>query len=169
MLSARHRFALGALTIAAAVTIAGCGRKVTETDVITDWAQPSTSVEVHETGGIGGFVTDYAVRKETGAFFFTRRHACTTATCPPALDSARGTLSASATAALFATVVADSAGLSAADFGSTHSAADMIDYVVRVRSFGELVIDARGDDGTMPPPMRRIVQAVHAAISDARK
>jgi hypothetical protein len=154
------------------LTAAACGRKTTESLGAVDPGfdvQPSTSVEVYETGGIAGFVSDWLVRKESGAFLYTRRRACTSATCPPALDSAQGVLDRAAADALFEAIARDTAGLHAADFGSSKSAADMIEYVVRVRTSSDVVTDARGDDGTMPPQMHRIVQAVHAAISDARK
>ena len=167
---ARHRHVLGfALALVAS---AACGRKTTESLGTVDPGfdlQPSTRVEVYETGGIAGFVSDWLVRKESGAFLFTRRRACTSATCPPALDSARGVLDRAAADALFEAIARDTAGLHAADFGSSKSAADMIDYVVRLRTNSDVVTDARGDDGTMPPQMHRIVEAVHAAISAARK
>ena len=171
MPSVKHRVAPGA-GVAAMVALvsaaAACGRQTTETGVIIDWAQPTTEVEVYETGGIAGFVSDYLVRKESGTFVYSRRRPCTTAPCPPAIDSAMGVLSRAAADSLFAAVTRDTLGLHAADFGTTRSAADMIAYVVRLRSSGEVRTDARADDGTMPPPMRRIVEAVHAAISAAR-
>ena len=179
MPSRRHRVtaravSLGAATLVAALGALACGRQTNEALFSTDppmFGEPVTTVEVYETGGIAGFVSDWVVRKEGGGFFYTRRRACTqsSASCPPALDSAQGVLDQATADSLFAAIARDTTGLHAADFGSSKSAADMINYVVRLRSYADVVTDARGDDGTMPPPMHRIVQAVHAAISDARK
>jgi hypothetical protein len=167
---AKHRAVLGFALVL--VSSAACGRKTTESLGTTDPGfdlQPSTSVEVYETGGLLGAISDWVVQKETGAFTYSFRHACTSAACPPALDSAKGVLSRAAADALFEAIARDTAGLHTADFGSSKSAADMINYVVRVRTNSDVVTDARGDDGTMPPQMHRIVEAVHAAISAARK
>ncbi len=59
--------------------------------------------------------------------------------------------------------------LSAVDLGATKNAADMITYVLRVGVNGDARVDVRADDGTMPPAMYRIIQAIHATVAAARK
>jgi hypothetical protein len=151
--------------------MSACGGSARPT-VITDSGfdvHPETKIEVYETGGFAGVVSDWVIVKETGAFAFSRRRSCGDTGCPAPSDSARGTLSHATADSLFAEVERDTLGLGAADFGSTKGGADMISYVLRLGVNGDVRADARADDGTMPPAMRRIVSAVHDAISAARK
>jgi hypothetical protein len=50
----------------------------------------------------------------------------------------------------------------------TVGGADMVTYTVRM-TFDGTTKTVRADDGTMPPPMRQIVDVIHATISAARK
>jgi hypothetical protein len=160
----RLTFALGAVGAAA------CSQAAPSA-IVDDRAlfRTSTRVEVQESGGFAALETDWVVDQESGRYLMTRRRICQGATCPPAMDSTSGTLDRAAADSLFAAIARDTTGLSAADFGTTRNGADMISYVLRVGVNGDTRIDARADDGTMPPPMYRIIQAVRATVTAARK
>lgn len=84
------------------------------------------------------------------------------------MDSASGQLSPSAADSLFTIIVAASPFSLSGDYGHTANSADMVTYTLTVTlPSGTKTI--RADDGTMPPPMRRIVEGVHGVISAARQ
>jgi hypothetical protein len=124
-------------------------------------------IELVEEGGIAGLQSDRIVRHDDRFFLYTQRHACGQ-TCPAPLDSVTGTLSASAADSLFSVVWAQSPFNLKDDYGNTASAADMFIYTLRM-TFDGTTKTVRGDDGTMPPQMRQIVDAVRGTISAARK
>jgi hypothetical protein len=124
-------------------------------------------IELVEEGGIAGLVTDRIVRHDDRFFLYTQRHACGQ-TCGAPLDSATGTLSASAADSLFSVVWAQSPFNLKDDYGNTASAADMFIYTLRM-TFDGTTKTIRADDGTMPPQMRQIVDVLRGTISAARK
>lgn len=125
------------------------------------------TVEVSAIGGIGALSTSAVVRHDDRAFIYSQRQLCA-ATCPAPLDSASGTLSAAATDSLFNIVLEQLRSSLKDDYGSTPNSADMVTYTVRVTAPGG-VRSIRADDGTMPAPMRQIVQAVRGIIFAARR
>jgi|SRR5215208_1669674 len=125
----------------------------------------AAKIELLEEGGIAAFLTNHVVRHDDRAFVFTRRQFCTS--CAP-IDSASGTLTASASDSLFTLTWGQSPFALKDDYGTTGMAADMIVYTLRM-TFDGTTKTVRADDGTMPPQMRKIVDAVHGIISAARK
>jgi hypothetical protein len=53
------------------------------------------------------------------------------------------------------------------DYGTTHNAADMFQYTLRI-TFDGATKTVRADDGTMPDAMRQIVVILGATIDSAR-
>jgi len=127
----------------------------------------AAKIELTEEGGIAALATDQIVRHDDRFFLYTRRHICSQS-CGAPLDSLTGTLSPSATDSLFSVVWAQSPFALKDDYGATAGGADMITYTVRM-TFDGTTKTVRADDGTMPPPMRQIVDVIHATISAARK
>jgi hypothetical protein len=84
------------------------------------------------------------------------------------LDSASGALSVDSAQALFAKVAAESPFALADDYGVTTNGADMKSYVLTITLEGRTKT-VRADDGTMPSPMRRITDALRAAIAAGRQ
>ena len=124
-------------------------------------------VELVEEGGIAAFSTTYTVRHDDRAFAFSRRHICS-ANCPAPLDSASGSLSVVASDSLFNVVVSAQPGTLKDDYGVTANSADMVTYTLRV-VLDNATKTVRADDGTMPSPMRKIVDAIHGIVAAARK
>lgn len=127
-----------------------------------------TKVEVTAEGGIAALSTHQVVRHDDRAFVHAMRRICAQ-NCGAPLDSASGMLSASAIDSLFHTIFVDQSAASLKDdYGTTLNAADMMTYTLTVTA-GIIVKTVRADDGTMPPQMRQILQAVQSTISAARK
>lgn len=124
-------------------------------------------VELVEEGGIAAFSTTYTVRHDDRAFAFSRRHICS-ANCPAPLDSASGSLSVVASDSLFNVVVSAQPGTLKDDYGVTPNSADMVTYTLRV-VLDNATKTVRADDGTMPSPMRKIVDAIHGIVAATRK
>ena len=124
-------------------------------------------LELVEEGGIAALSTTQTIRHDDRAFTFVRRHICA-ANCGAPMDSASSTLSVAAADSLLNIVSkAEPANLKD-DYGMTVGGADMVTYTLRV------VLDngtktIRADDGTMPPAMRLIVEAIHGIVAAARK
>ena len=124
-------------------------------------------LEIVAEGGIAALAITHRVSHDDRAYLYTLRHLCQQ-NCPAALDSASGTLSAAAADSLFNIVLAQSPFSLQDDYGTTKNAADMMTYTLTVTTAGG-VKTIRADDGTMPQPMRRIVESTRDAISAARR
>lgn len=124
-------------------------------------------LELVEEGGIAALATTYSVHHDDRAFTFVRRHICST-NCPAPLDSASGTLSVTASDSLFTIVSNAQPGTLKDDYGPTPNGADMVTYTLRVVLGGETK-NVRADDGTMPAPMRTMVDAIHGIVAAGRK
>ena len=124
-------------------------------------------IELVAEGGIAALLITDAVRHDDRFYLHTMRHLCTQ-TCAAPLDSATGTLSASAADSLFNLVWAQSPFSLKDDYGTMNGAADMMTYRLRM-TFDGTTKTVRADDGTMPPQMRQIVDALRGTISAARK
>ena len=126
----------------------------------------SRHVEIHGQSFFAAILTDRVVRHDDRFFLYTRRQLCGQ-TCGAPMDSVTGTLSPAATDSLFNVVWAQSPFTLRDDYGTTNGAADMISYTLRM-TFDGTTKTIRADDGTMPPPMRQIVDAIRGTISAAR-
>jgi hypothetical protein len=126
----------------------------------------AATVEITAEGGFAALSTDHLVRHDDRHFLYRLGHICSRE-CPAALDSASGTLAPAATDSLFTTILAQSPFSLNDDYGTTTGGADMMSYTMRITAGGSTKT-IRADDGTMPPQMRRIVDAVHQTISKAK-
>jgi hypothetical protein len=124
-------------------------------------------VEVTREGGIAALAINHVVKHDDRGFVYTMRHLCGT-NCPAPLDSASGTLPAAATDSLFNIVLAQDPFSLKDDYGSQRGAADMMEITVRITSGGN-VKTIRGDEGTIPQPLRRIVQSVFEIVDAGRR
>jgi len=124
-------------------------------------------IEIVAEGGIAALAITHSVSHDDRAYSYTLRHLCQQ-NCPAALDSASGTLSAAAADSLFNIVLAQSPFTLKDDYGATKGAADMMTYTVMVTTAAGVKI-IRADDGTMPQPMRRIVESTRDVIAAARQ
>ncbi len=127
----------------------------------------AAKIELVAEGGIAALQINHLVRHDDRFFLYTNRHLCSQ-TCPAPLDSATGTLSASAADSLFGLVWAQSPFNLKDDYGNSAGAADEMLYTLRM-TFDGTTKTIRADDGTMPPQMRQIVDALRGTISAARK
>jgi hypothetical protein len=125
------------------------------------------TVELTAEGGIAAFSVHHLVRHDDRAYVYSQRMICGQS-CGAPLDSASGTLAAATTDSLFNVVLAQSPFSLADDYGITQGGADMMTYVLKVVAGGN-VKTIRADDGTMPDPMRKIVQTLRETIAAARK
>ena len=123
-------------------------------------------VEIVAEGGIAALSMNHVVRHDDRFFLATTRRICP-GSCA-ALDSTSGSLSPAATDSLFNIVLAQSPFALKDNYGITRTGADMMAYTVRVTANGATKT-IRADDGTMPEPLRRIVDVVRATISAARR
>jgi hypothetical protein len=161
----RHRlFAAATLSL----SIMACSGQ-TSTGILNDDFKSFNGVELQltEEGGLAAFATNHVVRHDDRYFSVVRRRICLPPNCGAPLDTAAGTLSPAATDSLFSIVLAQASSLEK-DYGVTPNSADMITYTLRITQ-GVTTRTVRADDGTMPPPMRRIVAAVHGIVSAARQ
>ena len=152
-----------------AASLAGCGSD-TPTDASRTNLEGSTAgsqIEIVAEGGIAGLDIRHTVRQDDRFFVYTSRHLCNN-NCA-ASDSVSGSLSKAASDALFNTIFAQSPFDLKSDYGTSHGAADMMEYTIRVTIGGDAVKTIRADDGTMPEQLRRIVSAVLETVSAARK
>jgi hypothetical protein len=124
-------------------------------------------VDVSAEGGIAALSVSHHVVHDSRAYVYRQRHLCAQ-NCGAPLDSASGTLGAGVTDSLFNIVLAESPFDLKDDYGITAQAADMMFYTLTVKANG-VTKTIRADDGTMPPPMRRIVASVRDVIAAARK
>src|SRR5215467_5857201 len=127
----------------------------------------NAAVEVVAEGGIAALSIRHRASHDDHAFVYAQRHLCAQS-CGAPTDSASGTLSAAATDSLFNIVLAQAPFDLKDDYGTTGQAADMMVYTVTVTANG-LTKTIRADDGTMPPPVRQIVQSLRGVIAAARK
>ena len=146
-----------------------CATASTDPGPVVDYGSlyGTGKIELTEEGGIAALSMRRVVRHDDRFYLYTQSRLCGS-TCQPASDSASGTLSAAATDSLFGAVLAEHPNSLEDDYGTTRNAADMMTYTLRI-TFGDATKTIRADDGTMPPGMRRILAAVHATISAARK
>jgi hypothetical protein len=159
---------LSSLLIAA--TVVACARRdptsTGATRVDNVQALNGARLELVEEGGIAALSTAQTVRHDDRTFSYVRRQICA-ANCPAPMDSASGTLSFAASDSLFNIVWNAQPGTLKDDYGPTPNSADMVTYTLRV-VFANETKTVRADDGTMPPAMRQIVQAIHGIIAAAR-
>ncbi|HMA24356.1 MAG: protealysin inhibitor emfourin [Gemmatimonas sp.] len=127
----------------------------------------ASKIELVAEGGIAALLITDVVRHDDRFYLHTIRHLCTQ-TCAAPLDSATGTLSASAADSLFSLVWAQSPFSLKDDYGTMNVAADAMTYTLRM-TFDGTTKTVRADDGTMPPQMRQIVDVLRGTISAARK
>ncbi|HTE46411.1 MAG TPA: hypothetical protein VK636_14250 [Gemmatimonadaceae bacterium] len=127
----------------------------------------ASNVDILAEGGIAAIAENQQVSHDDGRFVTKVRQHCT-ATCPAPLDSASGTLAGPAVDSLFAGIVAQAPFDLKDDYGDSKGAADMLIYTVRI-TLGGRTKTVHADDGTMPPQLHRIVDAVRASISAARR
>lgn len=125
------------------------------------------SVELSAEGGFAALAVHHLARHDDRGYVFTQRQICNSK-CNVPLDSASGTLAASATDSLFNIVLAQAPFSLKDDYGITQGGADMMTYTLKIVAGGN-VKTIRADDGTMPQPMRQIVQTLRETISNARK
>jgi len=83
------------------------------------------------------------------------------------MDSASGTLSAAAADSLFSFIWSQAPMQLHDDYGTTHGAADMFEYTLRI-TFDGVTKTVHADEGTMPAEMRQIVTILGATIDSAR-
>jgi hypothetical protein len=124
-------------------------------------------VDILAEGGFAALSVHHVVSHDDRGFVYSMRHLCDK-NCGAPSDTASGTLSAAASDSLFNIVVAADPFSLKDDYGPTHGGADMFSYTVRVTTASRAKT-IRFDDGTMPPEMRRILQAVQGIVSAARK
>jgi hypothetical protein len=162
---------LRSLIVLALAAGAACGRhdpsSIAAIRVDDFGALNDAKIELVAEGGIAALLINEAARHDDRFYLRTMRHLCGP-TCPPALDSTSGTLSASAADSLFSIVRAQSPFSLKDDYGTTGGAADMMIYTLRM-TFDGTAKTVRADDGSMPPQMRQIVDALRGTISAARK
>ena len=127
----------------------------------------AAKIELVAEGGIAALLITDVARHDDRFYLHTMRHLCSQ-TCAAPLDSATGTLSAPAADSLFTLVWAQSPFSLKDDYGTMNGAADMMTYTLRM-TFDGTTKTVRADDGTMPPQMRQIVDALRGTISAARK
>lgn len=125
------------------------------------------AIELTAEGGIAALSVHHIAHGQDRSFAFAQRHICDKQ-CGAPLDSASGILTNAANDSLFATALSKALLLDKEDYGTTQGGADMMTYVLKVSS-GGITRTARADDGTMPEPMRAIVQSLRETISAARK
>jgi hypothetical protein len=159
----RHHLAVLALS----ASIAACSSTNAVTTIDDSGLYNAPIIELTAEGGIAALSVHHLVRQDDRSYVYTQRHICGQ-TCTPPLDSASGTLAVAATDSLFKVVLAQSPLSLKDDYGITQGAADMMTYTLKV-TFSGNVKTIRADDGTMPQPMRQIVQTLHETISAARK
>lgn len=123
-------------------------------------------IELVTSGGFAALRQSDVVTHDDRRFVHVVRRICTN-TCAAPMDSASGSVAASAMDSLFNIALANVAGLNA-DYGTSNVAADAAAYVLVVSNVSGTKA-VRADDVTMPPPMRAIVEALRATISVARK
>jgi hypothetical protein len=126
----------------------------------------NASVDISVEGGIAALSYRYRASHDDRAFGYAQRHLCGQ-NCAP-IDTAAGTFTPAVADSLFTIVLAQSPFSLKDDYGITGQAADMMVYTVSVTANGATKT-IRADDGTMPPPVRQIVQSVRDAIAAARK
>jgi hypothetical protein len=150
--------------------VAGCTHRdpSTSPSVRTDdfGVLNAAKIELVEEGGIAAILIDRVVRHDDRFFLYTRRQICNQGCAAPS-DSVTGTLSPAATDSLFTVVWSQSPFTLKDDYGTSKGAADMIAYTLRM-TFDGTTKTIRADDGTMPPPMRQIVDVIRGTISAAR-
>jgi len=156
------------LTLTAGAACGGGGAGSIAAIRVDDFgALNDAKIELVAEGGIAALLITDVARHDDRFYLHTMRHLCTQ-TCAAPLDSATGTLSASAADSLFSLVWAQSPFSLKDDYGTMNGAADMMTYTLRM-TFDGTTKTVRADDGTMPPQMRQIVDAVRGTISAARK
>jgi hypothetical protein len=124
-------------------------------------------VEVVAEGGFAALSIRDASSHDDRSYVHVQRHLCTQS-CPAPMDSTSGALSAAASDSLFNIVLEQARQLDRNDYGTTRNGADMMSYTLRITA-GSTVRTVTADDGTMPQPMRRIVEAVRGSIAAARR
>jgi hypothetical protein len=157
------------LGVALATGALSCAHKdaVTGPPSFDRGAVARSSIQLISSGGIAVLYTLQVVHGSGPDFLTVNRTGCSIEGCQVLLDSASGVLSLDSAQALFAAVSAESPFTLADDYGVTTNGADMKSYVLTVTLDGRTK-SIRADDGTMPPPMRRITDILRAAIAAGR-
>ena len=131
-------------------------------------AYSTSEVEIDGEGGLGGFATHWFVSGSERSYLYTMHRICSVPNWQPAVDSASGAIAADAADSLSAQIDRSAPFSLSDDYGITVGGADMITYTVRI-TVGSRTKTIRADDGTMPVPVRRILDAVRTTITSARR
>jgi hypothetical protein len=164
---------LGIAAAATALTLVACSSGTTTgsargTGASTDFGTLNGAhIELSSVGGFAALSISDAASYDNHAFVHVERHICDK-DCGAPLDSTAGTLSQPAIDSLFTVALGQARQLDKSDYGETKNGADMMSYTLRLTSGGS-VRTITADDGTMPPPMRRIVEAVRGSIAGAQR
>ena len=150
------------------IATVACSRGGSSVDPALAASVAASEVEIVADGGLGGFTMRSLVRGNGPAFLYTMHRICSVSSCQAAIDSAAGSVAASAAESLFSVVEKEAPFTLKDDYGLTVGAADMFTYTMRVR-IGDRTKTVRADDGTMPAPMRRISEALRGTIAGARR
>jgi hypothetical protein len=151
-----------------AAALAGCGASTGIVGGGNDFESfKGASIQVTAEGGIAALRLTQSVEHDTRKYVSIQRHICTD-DCQAPMDSVSGVLPANVTDSLFTIVLGERPFSLRDDYGTTNNAADMMVYTVRITADGN-VKTIRADDGTMPQPLHRIVDAVRGTIAAARQ
>jgi hypothetical protein len=151
-----------------ASVLAGCGASTTLAGLPSDFGSfNGAAVQVVAEGGIAALRITHSVEHDSRKYVSVQRHICTN-DCQAPMDSVAGTLAPNVTDSLFTIVLAQQPFSLRDDYGTTNGAADMMVYTVRITAGGN-VKTVRADDGTMPQPLRRIVDAVRGTLAAERQ
>ena len=159
MLASFACFVIGAVGCAA-------GSSIASPDLSGDFGTLNgASLELSAVGGLAGLQIHQLVRHDDRTYVSTTRRICAPA-CGAPVDSASGTLSAAADDSLFNIAWQQTPFSLKDDYGHTMGSGDMMSYALTV-SFNGQTKTITADDGTMPPSMRTIVNAMRGIITAA--
>ncbi|HEV8446058.1 MAG TPA: hypothetical protein VGQ44_04540 [Gemmatimonadaceae bacterium] len=158
-------FAVAAIT-AGACTHSSSGPAAPSRPVDSFGTLNGAHIELTAEGGIAALSTSWRANHDDRSFVYARRHVCGTS-CPAPMDSASGAFTPAAADSLFSVVWSLAPMNLHDDYGTTHNAADMFQYTLRI-TFDGATKTVRADDGTMPDAMRQIVVILGATIDSAR-
>ena len=160
---------LGPLLAASLITCACAGRATSSDSPVANDAFGTlngATVDLESSGGFAALATVYRAAHDDRSYVYSRRHICS-ANCGAPLDSASGRLAPNVADSLFSIVVSAAPDLEP-DYGTTAGGADMVDYKLRMTIAGQTKT-VHADDGTMPAPMRRIVDALRGIVGRGAK
>jgi hypothetical protein len=152
---------LASLVVAAVVAV-GCAAG---TDLSDDFGTLNgSSLELSTVGGLAGLQVHQLVRHDERTYVSTTRRICSPVCAP--VDSIAGALPAAADDSLFNIAWQQDPFAMKDDYGHTPGSADMVTYTLTV-TFNGRTKSLTADDGTMPAPMRTIVESMRGIINAA--